>query len=229
MNYEALDEALRYLEGDDEVVNEMVVEAVLGSIIAAMIGALTVLGIIASKQNKTVKAVLEDPKAQTEFKKVFKEVQNGLKKDKNFSKYNEFLKYMNYNYHVVANGGASIYFDLVSIDVEKLFVSIYGKTPEEYTRKYSQEQPDNDKPAPKFKKACIDIKMAAKDFMRNIKSKTAGKFNSNIYMERSREDDLDIYYTQFTDMYGKPEDLTIGLELTFDFNKLRKTKTIDEE
>ena len=186
MNYEALDEALKYIEAVNE--GDETALWIIGGVYAAMITAFTTLGIIAHKQTKTVKAVLEDSKAQAEFKKVFKELQDGLKKNKSLDKYNKYLKYLDYNYKIHAGVGnqnpseVNIDFNIIRINVEELFKYVYGVAPEEYCMDYWEQQPDNDKPAPKFENAVKAIEKAVKSFVAKVNSKVYTKLKASAFL-----------------------------------------------
>lgn len=203
-------------------VNEAVVEAILAAVLAAEFVVIGLLIRRSAKNWKEVENYLSDPEIQKQFKTIYEQIAKGSKSDSSIKKYSKYFSYKNYKFdkqsvHYNPNTSeVSISFKFITIDdIDKIFKDVYGVTSLEYTEKYSETQPDNCKPAPKFKNCIKDIYRAFNKYIEKLKYKDTFK----VSFELSEDDEnLEFYY----DSYGISDNEEISIDMVFrlDYKKI---------
>jgi hypothetical protein len=231
MNYEALDEALAYIEykNSDEVVNEDASLWVLAGVFATLIATLAAcmgigVGVVGKKyreERKRIDEAVKDPKVQAVLKKLVETMQKDIAKYPEFKKYTKFVKNLSYKYKIVNKYSdpevdkVAIEIPFLQFDMEEIFKVVMGTNMDFYTYDYCMEQPDNCKPAPKFKKYVKEMIKAAKSYISNNVNKKAKKCSVTLQVDDNDLDtNLEIYYTNWMKGEGD-EDFTLSLILEF--------------
>ena len=229
MNYEALDEALAYIEykNSDEVVNEDASLWILAGIFAAMFATIAAcVGIGGQKYRKEAKRIdeaMKDPKLQEIFKKLISTMQKDIMKYPKFKNYSKFVKPLPYEYQFVNKVGdpavdkVVVSFNFLQFDMEAIFKTVMGTDMTSYSYEYNLNQPDNCKPAPKFKKYVKEMIRAVESYVSDNINKRVKKCKGHVEVdeyEAQLDTDLELYYDSWnSDVEG--DDFNLNLILVF--------------
>ncbi len=233
MNYEALDEALEYIEykNSDEVVNEDASLYILAGLFVTLITTLAAcigigVGVNGKKyrdEKKRIDDAVKDPKVQSVMKKIVEAMQKDILKYPAFKQYARFSKACSYKYKITNKyndpevSKVAIEIPFLKFDMEEMFKSVMGTDMESYSHDYSMEQPDNCKPAPKFKKYVKEMIKVAKSYVNDNVSKKAKKCKLVLGTnDNDLDTNLEIYYDTW-EVGAGDEDFI--LTLTFIFEK----------
>ncbi len=217
MNYEALDEALDYIEAVNENAKETIAYIIMG-VLLAISGTFAGMKIgkeVGSALNyDKAKKVINDPKVQEKFKKLVNYLQKGLKEDKDMKRFSSFVDYnVPYSSDVKPFGDDQIkvIFHICKIDVEKLFKDLYKTDYETYAKDW--DEPDENKPAPKLVSAIDDIDRSANKYLRDNKRNDKISMTFGYNLPGAYEDYESYYYdTYIQDKKPLYLDLTVRIK-----------------
>lgn len=233
-----------YFSNDNrEVVNEFSLVELIIVIVAAYFALLVAIagyfGSVARKNKKIADAFMNDSETKDKLKKLFDTMQKFIFEAKGLSKYKKYFIKKSFDINSKAKGltfiksktdtVALINLPIIKIDVEKIFKDIYKTDMASYTEDYLDEQPDNDKPAPEFKKFMEDMEKDIIEEFKPIKDKLKNVSISLHYREEETPYSLDLYYYDLFILEKNECDILVTINLSKSDIEKKNIPTTEEE
>jgi Tfp pilus assembly protein PilE len=232
-----------YFSNKDEVVNEFSLVELIIVIVAAYFALLVAIagyfGSAARKNKKIADAFMNDSATKEKLKNFFDNMQKFIFDAKGLSKYKKYFIKKNFDINSKSkkftfiksksDTVAVINLPIIKIDVEKIFKDIYKTDMASYTEEYLDDQPDNDKPAPEFKKFMEDMEKDIIEEFKPIKDKLKNVSISLHYREEETPYSLDVYYYDLFILEKNECNIQVSIKLSKSDIEKKNIPTTEEE